>query len=113
MSETRLQQEIIMWFNNEYPLYRGLLCYNNNNSTGSVRGVWNKFLGIIKGRSDLTFYFNGKAYMIELKTLKGRQSEVQKDWEKLIVRHGFTYIVVRSLQDFKIAIHKIINNLEY
>ena len=101
ISEIRLQQEIIRFFNNTYPDLRGLLCYNNNNSDGGYRGHINKFLGIVPGRSDLVLYFEGGCYMIELKVGKGNQSKVQKEWEKLIKSQGFEYVVIRSLDEFQ------------
>jgi len=100
-SEARIQQEIVMFFNNEYPELRGCLCYNNNNSTGAYRGKVNKFLGVVKGRSDMVLYYNGNSYMLELKNEKGRQSLAQKEWQELMVFHGFEYAVIRSLEDFK------------
>tara|TARA_R110000803_G_scaffold163534_1_gene227215 strand:- start:84 stop:416 length:333 start_codon:yes stop_codon:yes gene_type:complete len=100
-SEARLQQEIVMWFNNTYPNLRGCLCYNLNNSTGSYRGNQNKFLGVVAGRSDMVLYYGGKANMIELKTEKGTQSASQKKWEKLMIEQGFKYFVIRSLKEFK------------
>lgn len=109
MSETRLQQEIIMEFNNRYPHLRGLLCYNLNNSTGGFRGTQNKYLGVVAGRSDLVFYYKGMAWMLELKTEKGEQRPVQKDWEALIKKQGFEYYIVRSLKDFLNIIESIIN----
>jgi len=113
-SEERIQQNIIVWWNNNYPEYRGLLCYNNNNSEGSYRGYKNKFLGVVKGRSDLTLYFNGTAAMIELKTSTGKQSKAQKDWQEKIEAQGFEYIIIRSLEEFqkmvkqKIAIFELL-----
>ena len=100
-SETLIQQEIIVWYNNTYPELRGTLCYNNNNSVGGYRGKMNKFLGVIKGRSDLTLYLDGKAYMIELKNEKGKQSKEQKQWQSMIEFQGFPYYIVRSLEEFK------------
>jgi hypothetical protein len=107
-SEARIQQEIVMFFNNEYPLLRGCLCYNNNNSVGGYRGKINKFLGVVKGRSDMVLYHNGISIMIELKTEKGRQSPGQKTWQDLMVSQGFEYYIIRSLEEFKELIVKII-----
>ena len=107
-SEHRIQQEIVIEFNNRYPQYRGLLCYNNNNSEGGYRGSKNKYLGLIPGRSDLVFYFDGKAHMIELKTETGKQSQTQKNWESLITENGFDYYIVRSCIQFFTLINKII-----
>ena len=107
-SEARIQQEIVMYFNNEYPELRGCLCYNNNNSVGGLRGKINKFLGVIKGRSDMVLYYKSFSVMIELKTEKGIQSQHQKDWQKLIENQGFEYYIVRSIEEFKELILKLI-----
>ena len=97
-----------MFFNNEYPELRGCLCYNNNNSVGGLRGKLNKFLGVVKGRSDMVLYYKSFSIMIELKTEKGRQSESQKTWQNLMESQGFEYYIIRSLEEFKKLIVKII-----
>ena len=107
-SEARIQQEIVMFFNNEYPELRGCLCYNNNNSVGGLRGKLNKFLGVVKGRSDMVLYYKGFSVMIELKTEKGRQSDSQRAWQYLMTNQGFRYYIIRSLEEFKELITKII-----
>ena len=107
-SEARIQQEIVMFFNNEYPELRGCLCYNNNNSAGGLRGKLNKFLGVVKGRSDMVLYYKSFSVMIELKTEKGRQSDHQRDWQYLMKQQGFEYYIIRSLDEFKELINKII-----
>jgi hypothetical protein len=109
-SEERIQQEIIMGFNNQYKAFRGLLCYNLNNSIGGYRGRVNKFLGLIKGRSDLVFYWNGSAYHIELKNATGQQKPEQKDWQRLVEQNGFKYYLVRSSEEGLELISTIIKN---
>lgn len=101
MTEERLQQECYVWFHNQFPHLRGLLCYNLNNSRNEIDGAKNKSLGLQAGRSDLTLYFRGRAYMIELKTDAGRQSKQQKEWQRVIESHGFDYVIIRSLDEFK------------
>lgn len=108
-SEARIQQEIVLWFHNTYPELRGLLCYNNNNSTGGRRATLNKYLGVIPGRSDMVFYFNKQAFMIELKTEKGKQQPIQKKWEVTIKDQGFEYYIIRNLEDFKVLVGFILN----
>ena len=107
-SESRIQQEIVVHFNNNYPNLRGCLCYNNNNSVGGYRGKVNKYLGIIKGRSDMVLYYFGKAIHIELKTETGKQRKDQKEWESLMKNQGFDYYIIRSLEEFIELIEKII-----
>ena len=111
-SEAQLQQKIVFWYWNEYPLLRGTLCYNNNNSIGGQRGRSNSSLGTIKGRSDLSLYLNKKALMIELKTERGYQSKAQKDWQELLELQGFEYIIIRSLDSFKKLIRARISEME-
>jgi hypothetical protein len=107
-SESRIQQEIVIHFNNTYPELRGCLCYNNNNSVGGYRGKVNKFLGIIDGRSDLVLYYQKVATHIELKTEDGTQSKNQIEWQAFIESQGFDYYIVRSLKEFLELIEKII-----
>ena len=100
-SEIKLQAEIFKYFHNNFPNERGLLCYNLNNSANKIQGNQNKALGLIAGRSDMVYYRNGVATMIELKTIDGTQSKAQKEWEILIKKQGFEYFIVRNLEDFK------------
>ena len=46
--------------------------------------------------------------MIELKTEKGRQSDSQSAWQYLMINQGFRYYIIRSLEEFKELITKII-----
>ena len=105
-SEARLQQDCFLWFHNSYPSLRGLLCYNLSNTEGGRRGWINKMLGLQKGRSDMVFYYNGQATMIEMKTRDGRQTPSQKEWEHKVKTEGFDYQVVRSLYQFQKLIAK-------
>ena len=98
--EQMLQQAIVKYFAYQYPSLKGLLCSNLNNSKDALTGGINKSMGVIAGRSDLVLYFNGKAYHIEVKTPKGKQSEAQKEWESIICLNGFEYDIVRSLDEF-------------
>lgn len=107
-AEERLQQECFEWFWNRFPEYRGLLCYNLNNSKDQMQGARNKRLGLIPGRSDMVLYFQGTAHMIEMKTAIGRQSSDQIQWMDLVTKQGFIYYVVRDLNAFKAIIGEII-----
>ena len=101
LSEVKIQSQIFQWHWNNYPKERGLLCYNLNNSANKIDGNRNKALGLIKGRADMVYYYNSSAVMIELKNAKGKQSKDQILWQELLESQGFTYIVIRSLEEFK------------
>ena len=44
---------------------------------------------------------NGKVLFIECKTLKGKQRESQKKFQKLLEQYGHTYLIARSPEDIK------------
>jgi hypothetical protein len=107
ISEAKLHQQCYVFFHNQYPKLRGLMCYNLNNSRNKIAGSINQSMGLQAGRSDLVYYRKGKAYMIEIKTEDGKQSLKQKDWQKLIEQEGFVYVVIRSIDEFINFIKKV------
>lgn len=56
------------------------------------------------GHADIFMFKNGVTIFVEVKTLKGIQSEIQKYREKQMTNNGFKYILTRSLEDFKTQI---------
>lgn len=100
-SEDKIHSECYVWFHNTYPHLRGLLCYNLNNSKNRIDGARNKALGLQAGRADFTFYYQGKAIFIEMKTDTGKQHIEQKNWERLVTEHGFKYYICRSVLEFQ------------
>lgn len=112
-TEDRIQQECVEWFWNTYPQYRGLLCYNDNNAANAIKGAINKRIGMVKGRSDLSFYyrFDGIVF-IEMKTPDGVQSPDQKEWQKLVESRGFKYVILRSVGEFQNFIKWFMNEVE-
>lgn len=114
-SENYLQQQIYLWFNNNYCLTinpnRGLIFSIPNGGTRNIREAMTfKATGLLKGASDLVVIFpNGKLCFIELKTDKGIQSAEQKDFEQRITKAGYEYHLIRSLDQFKELTH--FNNL--
>ena len=107
-SEDRIHSECYCAFHNTYPDFRGLLNYNLNNSMNAVAGRRDKGLGLQKGRSDMVLYMCGTAFMIEMKTPKGKQHGKQPEWEKLITAAGYDYVIMRSVETFMEYIEKII-----
>lgn len=56
-------------------------------------------LGSYKGISDLIAVRNGEVVFVEVKTETGRQSEYQKQFERIITDHGGKYYLARSTAD--------------
>ena len=109
MSEDRLQQEAYHLFHNTYPNLRGLLFHVPNGGARNAReGAKFKTMGVRPGVADFIFLFDGSAYMIELKTKRGKQSQDQINWEFVIRKQGFAYFIIRSLAEFQILIQNII-----
>lgn len=107
-TEGRIQEECFIWAHNFRPHTRQLLCYNLNNSKNKIDGNLNKGKGLIKGRSDFTLYWLGKAYFIEMKTPTGTQSPDQIIFQRVVESHGFQYFICRSLNEFIQIIDTII-----
>jgi hypothetical protein len=108
MNEDKLQADCYIWVHNEHPELRGLLCYNLNNSRNKIRAMMDKSMGLQKGRSDMVFYYSGKAYHIELKVKPNKQTPDQKKWQLKIEKAGFKYFIVYSVDEFKDLINGII-----
>lgn len=100
-SEDKIQTDCYVWFHNNYPELRGLLCYNLNNSRNVIEGTKNKAMGLQRGRSDLVLYWQGRAYHIEMKTPIGEQSKEQIEWQRKVEEQGFEYHIGRSLSEFQ------------
>lgn len=103
--EHRIQCAIVKWFYYAYPQYRGGLFFAIPN--GGHRNIQTaralKAEGVTAGVSDLMLMIARHGYhslCIEVKTLVGRQSEFQKQWQKKVEAQGFCYAIVRSLDDF-------------
>jgi hypothetical protein len=47
---------------------------------------------------------------IEVKLPKGRQSDKQKEFEKIATERGYKYIVVRSMDEFKDGVNDYLQN---
>lgn len=102
-TEAKIQQEIVMWFNNTHCLKanenRSIIFSVPNESTTSQHRQHNT--GLLRGVSDLIVIHKGKCLFIEVKTEKGAQSDYQKEFESRIKQNGFEYYLVRSLEQFK------------
>lgn len=107
MTESKLQQDIFNWYQNNYCLKfhepRGMIFSIPNGGTrNKLEAITMKATGLLAGASDLVVIFpNGKLSFVELKTEKGTQSDKQKDFENRVTDLGFEYKLIRTLQEFK------------
>jgi hypothetical protein len=104
-SEGKIQQEIVMWFNNNYCLKshspRCSIFSVPNEGRNVSEQMYKKTLGMKTGVSDLIVLIPQRCIFIEVKTEIGKQSDKQKEFETTVKNLGFEYIVVRSLEEFK------------
>lgn len=70
--------------------------------------------GVTAGVADLTLYLPNSEHhglCIEMKTAKGRQSEHQKLWQKLVQGAGYRYKVCHSLEEFQDLIREYLKKI--
>lgn len=116
--ESKIQQEIFIYWHNEHP---ETIIHSVPNGFGitipatlparlhsSIRKAiamavnFSKQTGMLEGVSDLIIHLpNGKCVMVEVKNETGKQSETQKKIEVKMKAMNGNYILVRSLEDFK------------
>ncbi len=114
--EGRIQAECFSWFWNEFPRYRKTLFHvpNENDRADSniIQGAIRKSLGVVSGVADLILLVARCGYhglCIEMKDEKGKQKPAQIEWQAIVEREGYKYIVCRSLTDFKKIIYEYLN----
>ena len=104
-TENKLQQEIIMYYRNNYCLKhhepRHAIFSVPNDSKDAKEQMRKIATGLMSGVSDLIILRPNETIFCEVKTDFGKQSEKQKDFQSLVENLGFKYILVRSLDDFK------------
>lgn len=103
--EHRIQCAIVKWFYYAYPAYRGgcLFAVPNGGHRNIQTARSLKAEGVTSGVSDLLLLVPKRDYhglCIEVKTPVGRQSDNQKNWQRIIEAQGYRYEIVRSLDEF-------------
>lgn len=102
--EHRLQCACVRWFRLAYPQHHhNLFAVPNGGYRTPSTAAKIKAEGALPGVSDLILLIARGGYhglLIEMKTDKGRQSEAQREWQRLIEADGYKYVVVRSIEEF-------------
>lgn len=104
-TESQIQKDCVTWFRARYPSIEGLFFAVPN---GGARNAWTgkvmKDEGVRSGVADLILLVprNGYAALaIEMKTPTGKQSQSQKEFERLCKKYLTKYAICRSLDEFK------------
>ncbi|WP_114937546.1 VRR-NUC domain-containing protein [Mucilaginibacter endophyticus] len=97
-SEAKIQQDAFTEIRNKYPQTYGLLWHCPNGSLRDpVTAAFLKGAGVVRGIPDLHFIWNGKYYLIEVKTPTGFCSTDQKLIHAVHASHGLnTYLFTTS-----------------
>ena len=100
MTEAQIQNEIIVWYRNNYQMHgKGLIFSVANEATYLNKKFKNT--GTMPGVSDLIVVTPNKTIFVELKTEKGSQSENQIKFQKAIENLNHKYYLIRSIEQFK------------
>lgn len=112
-SENKIQQEVVMWFRNNFCTTKNhprcAIFSVPNEGTDVKEQQYKKSIGMMSGVSDLIVVIENKVLFIECKDDKGKQSENQIEFEKIVTDLGHDYFVVRSLEQFKEIILPLIH----
>lgn len=82
--------------------------YKLNRKTGHGEVIQNPNMGM----ADMTLIVNGKIYYVEFKYKRGKQTENQILFERLVTKAGAKYYLVYNIEDFKMILLNILS-LEY
>lgn len=104
-AESRIQQDIVMWHRNNYGLKhhspRHLIFSVPNERENKREQMRMIATGLMAGVSDLIVVMPCRIVFVECKDSTGRQSDRQKEFERLVTDLGYTYILVRSLEEYQ------------
>ena len=111
-AEDLIQKQCVQWIKYQYP---ELIIHHSPNGgfrTKAEAGIF-KSIGTLAGFPDLLILFpDGNILFIEVKTLTGRQSASQKEFQRKAQKLGHNYEVVRSLNEFIMTINKHLKKSE-
>lgn len=114
--EENTQIDCVNWMRWQHPSLAPYLHHSPNGGKRSKREAGRfKAMGVKAGFPDLALYIprnNWHGLFIEMKTDKGRQSESQKEWQKMLTGQGYLYVVCRGFEEFKSIINTYIGKTD-
>ena len=104
--ESVLQTACVKWFRYQYP-YLIIYAVPNGGSRNVREAQRLKAEGVLAGVADLVIMFpQGKSLYIEMKVKGNKQTDNQKEFQKIAETLGHTYAVCYSFDEFKEIIEK-------
>lgn len=105
-TESKIQQECFVWFNNTYCLKHHknrcmIFAVPNGGKRDAREAKALKNTGVVSGVSDLIVLMPSKTIFVEIKKPNGIQSDTQKVFMQRVKALAFEYYIARSLEDFK------------
>ena len=105
--EDRIQEACVTWFDIQFPKLSRLLHHSPNGGKRNAReGARFKAMGTRAGFPDLILLYPAQGYhalLIEMKTTRSgsRQTANQKEYQRIVEKHGYKYIVCRTFDEFQ------------
>lgn len=122
--ESDLQIRCVKWFRYQYPAFARLMEHPHNegnafnrrqqaiaNAEGVTKGVADLILHVPSYKQDADTITIFTSLALEMKTKEGRQSDSQKQWQRLFEAAGGRYLIVRSYDEFAIEVTRYMMNV--
>lgn len=95
MTETLLMRSIM------HELTKDGRCMLERNNVGEATTKSGRHItfGLGKGSPDLVGIYQGRFIGIEVKTPKGRLSDIQRRWHAIAAQHGARIVTARSIEE--------------
>ena len=106
--ESKIQRAAVKWFRYMFPNHV-LLSIPNGGARNKIEAAILKAEGVLPGAADLFLACASKdahGLWIEVKTQYGRQTESQKAFQDKVLKLGYDYRIVRSLDEFIVLVTK-------
>ena len=115
--EHRIQCACVRWFSLQYPQLHGrLFAVPNGGRRDATTAAKLKAEGVVAGVADLILLKSNRDYgalLIEMKTLKGRQRDSQKQWQNIVcASNEYKYVVCRSFDDFQREVNDYLSKID-
>jgi hypothetical protein len=102
--EYLIQCDIIEWFRKTYPNW---IIFSTNNEACFSRKEKYKKSGLLSGLSDLVIVTDKETVFIECKSLTGRCSKEQKEFQQKLTELNHKTYVVRSIEAFMAIVNTL------